>query len=40
MITSKLFALSVAALMGLGSQFCVNFGACLPGASEIVQQTR
>ena len=38
MITSKLLALSVAALMGLGSQFCLNFGACLPYASSIVQK--
>ena len=40
MITSKLLALSVAALMGLGSQFCANFGDCLATASNIVQSLR
>lgn len=36
-VGTKMMMLAVAAVFGLGSQFCANYGDCLPTMSALVQ---
>lgn len=37
MLGTKMMMVAVAALVGLGSQFCANYGSCFEIASSVVQ---